>query len=104
METSRIVSIAVEAIIYLISELHHELLSQVIDNILKISAFVAYHKVDDSVPHTKRGFFCGDPAISMPFKKSTVRGILLYWNLYTVPIAVRQPPPDYSSLPAHHKV
>ena len=44
---------------------------------------------DSNVPHTKRGFFCNDPALSLPFKRSSVRSKWLYINVYGVPVVVR---------------
>lgn len=54
-----------------------------------VSVFQAWQMADTTVPHTKRGFFCNDPSLSLPYKDSTIPSRWLYVNVYGVPVLVR---------------
>lgn len=90
MSKKRVFLLLTDAVIFSISKMNHKLHTVKIASIkiFLILVMVAWYLVDESVPKTRRGFICGDAALSLPFKKGVVRGIWLHINFYGVGIAV----------------
>ncbi|KAL7024549.1 hypothetical protein ACKWTF_013102 [Chironomus riparius] len=53
-----------------------------IDVIVYAVFLLAWNKVDSVVPKVSRPFVCGDKSLSLPYKRSTIRGRWLHYYFY----------------------
>lgn len=87
MNVKRIARFSLEAAALIVSK-SHEYVNRENINLNFRLVFVFWRIEDWIIPHTKRGFFCGDVSLSYPYKVASIPTEWLDISVYVVPILV----------------